>query len=87
MRIKNGQSVSYQSALAALPETDEQDNRKQRSQLVKSQLAWKEFTDANCALVGGLEGGDNIWVTEYATRCTAEATTERIEFLKSIANP
>jgi uncharacterized protein YecT (DUF1311 family) len=78
---------AYQAALAALPEVDDQDDRKQRSQLVKSQQAWEKYKDANCALVGGLQGAMNQWVSESAAECEAEAIAERIKFLTEISAP
>ncbi len=74
----------YQSALAALPETDPEDSRKSREQLRKAQSAWLHYKVENCTLIGGMEGGSNLWVTHFAALCQENATKERIIFLKGI---
>jgi uncharacterized protein YecT (DUF1311 family) len=76
----------YKRALAALPEKDNSDDRKARTQLVKSQRAWLKYRDENCTLIGGQEGGSNLWVTHFAALCEKNETAERIKFLKSIAD-
>jgi uncharacterized protein YecT (DUF1311 family) len=78
---------AYQAALAKLPDADAQDNRRQQSQLVKSQQAWEKYIDANCALIGALEGGNNRWASEFAADCEAQAIAERIKFLNEITKP
>ena len=77
---------TYQAALAAMPESDTTDSRKAREQLKKSQRAWLKYSSENCALIGGIEGGSNQWVTHFASLCYADAVVERIKFLKGIAN-
>jgi len=77
---------AYKRALEALPKQDGFDIRKTQSQLVKSQRAWLKYRDENCTLVGGLEGGSNLWVTHFAAPCAQKETAERIKFLESIAD-
>lgn len=77
---------TYQAALAAMPESDTTDSRKGRDQLKKSQRAWLKYSFENCALIGGIEGGSNLWVTHFSGLCYADAVAERIKFLKGIAN-
>jgi uncharacterized protein YecT (DUF1311 family) len=76
----------YQLALKALPEKDANDSRKARQQLVKSQRTWLKYRDANCAVVGGQEGGDNRWVSHFAALCSRKETQARIGFLKTISS-
>jgi uncharacterized protein YecT (DUF1311 family) len=59
----------YKLALAALPEHDTFDSRKEREQLRKSRRAWLVFLQEDCALRGGMEGGSNAWVTTFAGLC------------------
>ena len=76
----------YKLALEAMPERNNNDRRKEQEQLRKSQRAWLKYKDDNCALVGGLEGGSNLWVTHFAALCEEKELTNRIEFLKGIAD-
>lgn len=76
----------YQAALSAMPETSPHDHRKEREQLRKSQRAWLKYKEENCALVGAIEGGSNLSVTHHAGLCEERALSERISFLKSIAD-
>lgn len=76
----------YKAALAELPEKHTEDSRKEREQLRKSQRAWLKYKDENCILIGGMEGGSNLWVTHFIARCEAKAIIERIKFLKDIAD-
>jgi uncharacterized protein YecT (DUF1311 family) len=80
-------NVTYQAALATMPKTSSDDARKEQQQLRKSQRAWLKYKDENCALVGGIEGGNNLWVTKFAAMCEVSAVADRIEFLKTIASP
>ncbi len=73
----------YQLAINAMPEKDLNDNRKARQQLLKSQRAWLQYRNENCALVGGQEGGDNRWVAHFAALCQRKETDARIAFLKA----
>lgn len=75
----------YRLALNALPEKDPNDERRERTQLRKSQRAWLQYKTENCALVGGMEGSSNLWVTHFAALCEEQALRERIKFLNSIA--
>jgi uncharacterized protein YecT (DUF1311 family) len=75
-------STVYAAALAKMPVNDTDDVRKSRSQLNSAQTAWKAFVDANCAYVGGAEGGSNQWVTNFASRCQLQAIDDRIAFLQ-----
>lgn len=76
----------YQKALTAMPEKSETDTRKEREQLRKSQRAWLKYKDENCNLIGGMEGGSNLWVTYFSVQCENEAITNRIKFLKGIVD-
>jgi uncharacterized protein YecT (DUF1311 family) len=71
----------YATALAQLPEYNPTDIRKSRAQLVKSQSAWQAYVSANCAYVGGSEGGSNLSVTNFASRCELQAVQDRVAFL------
>jgi uncharacterized protein YecT (DUF1311 family) len=72
----------YTAALARMPANDPDDRRKSRVQLTSAQTAWQAFVEANCAYVGGAEGGSNQWVTNFASRCELQAIRERIVFLE-----
>jgi uncharacterized protein YecT (DUF1311 family) len=76
----------YKLALEAMPEKSNSDHRKEQEQLRKSQRAWLKYKDDNCALVGGLEGGSNLWVTHFAGLCEEKEVSSRIVFLKGIAD-
>jgi uncharacterized protein YecT (DUF1311 family) len=79
-------NAAYQAALATRPEKDDWDLRKNRQQLRKSQRAWLKFKDENCTLIGGLEGGNNLSVSEFDSQCEMKEITERINFLKRISH-
>ena len=72
----------YQEALKKLPETSDWDKRKTQAQLKKAENAWQIYRDENCNYVGGLQGGNNIWVTIFSTECLIKETENRIEFFK-----
>lgn len=76
---------AYQAALGARPKQDQWDMRKNQEQLRKSQRAWLKFREENCALVGGLEGGSNLSVTQFISSCESEETKSRIKFLIRVA--
>jgi uncharacterized protein YecT (DUF1311 family) len=76
----------YKLALAAIPEKDDQDARKDRDQLRSSERAWLSYLRENCALIGGLEGGSNSWVSTFEGDCEEKELANRIAFLSSIAN-
>ncbi|MYM41461.1 lysozyme inhibitor LprI family protein [Duganella qianjiadongensis] len=77
---------AYQAALAKRPEKDAWDSRKEREQLRKSQRAWLKLKEENCTLIGGLQGGNNLWVSEFIAQCVQEETIARTKFLRRIAN-
>jgi uncharacterized protein YecT (DUF1311 family) len=75
---------AYAKALLKMPVSDPYDVRKNREQLRKSQRAWLKYRLENCALQGALEGGSNLWVTNFAAMCEERETKERILFLRSM---
>jgi uncharacterized protein YecT (DUF1311 family) len=75
----------YKLALASMPEQDQQDSRKGREQLRKSQRTWLMYVREQCALEGGQQGGSNSWVSTFAGECQEREYKSRIGFLKSIA--
>ncbi|WP_415755951.1 lysozyme inhibitor LprI family protein [Pseudomonas leptonychotis] len=75
----------YPIALKSLPEHDEFDPRKQQEQLRKSQRAWLKYTQENCSLIGGLEGGESSWVSTFSSSCTIEEFKKRITYLRELA--
>jgi uncharacterized protein YecT (DUF1311 family) len=77
--------TAYQAALTRMLDDDPTDRRKDRQQLVQAQNAWQAYVLANCAYVGGAEGGSNLWVTNFASRCELQAVQERTEFLRNPA--
>ncbi|MYM93996.1 lysozyme inhibitor LprI family protein [Duganella vulcania] len=79
-------NIAYKAALVVRPEKDQWDIRKNSEQLRKSQRAWLKFKEENCALIGGLEGGSNLSVSEFDSRCLQEETIARTKFLRRIAN-
>jgi uncharacterized protein YecT (DUF1311 family) len=74
----------YQQALGKLPEVNNQDNRKTKDQLRKAQGAWRIYRDENCLYVGGLEGGNSMWVTEFSNECALVETEKRIDFFRHL---
>jgi len=77
-------AAAYESALSELAEVDPTDNRKVKAQLRASQDAWLRYRDEQCALVGGIEGGSNLWVTHFAAICVLDETKERTAFLRGM---
>ena len=84
-RLDEELNTAYQAALAARPEINEWDNRKNKEQLRKSQRAWLKFKEENCTLIGGLEGGSNLWVTQFIAQCENEEIVNRVKFLQRVA--
>ncbi len=76
----------HEKALESRPEQDDWESRKTRDQLRKSQAAWLQYKEENCVLVGGLEGGSNLWVSDFAQQCDKQEIENRIDFLKRVAN-
>jgi uncharacterized protein YecT (DUF1311 family) len=76
----------YKLALASMPEHDQQDDRRDREQLRKSQRAWLVYVHEQCNLEGGQQGGSNSWVSTFAGQCEEREYYSRIGFLKSIAD-
>ncbi|MGL4768355.1 MAG: lysozyme inhibitor LprI family protein [Formosimonas sp.] len=77
---------AYQKALNVLPEHSEEDARKSRGQLQASQTAWVAYKNANCSLIGGFEGGNNLWVTHFSALCEVEEVLKRTRFLLEIGS-
>ncbi|NWB28424.1 lysozyme inhibitor LprI family protein [Pseudomonas gingeri] len=75
---------SYTAALEKLPDTSRWDVRKTKGQLIKAQAAWKSYRDENCSYMGGLQGGDNIMVTQFSDDCALDETRKRIEFFRDL---
>jgi uncharacterized protein YecT (DUF1311 family) len=76
---------AYQAALKVRLMQDQRDTRKNQEQLRKSQRAWLKYREENCALVGGLQGGNNLWVTQFVDTCESKETKSRIGFLTRVA--
>jgi uncharacterized protein YecT (DUF1311 family) len=76
--------VLYRATLSKLPDSVPTDNRKGKPQLVKAQEAWRKYVDQHCDFIGGIQGGSNLWVTDFATRCELDEIKKRIEFFKNV---
>ena len=76
---------AYQGALARLPEQDANDRRGSRDQLRKSEAAWLQYKQANCPLMGALQGGSNSWITHFALICEEQEIQTRTRVLQQIA--
>lgn len=91
-RLNNILNQVYKAALATMPEKSDygsmpdNDNRKEREQLRKSQRAWLIYRNEQCALEGGLQGGSNNWVSTFSSYCEEKETKLRIKFLKTIVS-
>ena len=72
----------YNSALSGMPSNNDFDTRKSQAQLVKAQDSWRTYVQENCAYVGGLEGGGNLWVTIFSEQCLLDEYRKRIDFFK-----
>lgn len=72
----------YEGVLQRTPEHSAFDDRKTRAQLEKAQAAWENYTRANCAYVGAIEGGSNAWVTVFEVQCLIQETKARIQFFE-----
>ena len=72
----------YHAALSKLSDHDPNDNRRSRSQLEKSETAWSQYVEENCAYVGGQEGGSNSWVTYFSELCLVDEYDARITFFR-----
>jgi uncharacterized protein YecT (DUF1311 family) len=77
-------NVAYRAALAALPENNQWDSRRNQAQLLKAQTAWLKFRAEHCLVVGAQEGGSNMSITFHAQMCESSLTDERIMFLKTV---
>lgn len=73
----------YQEALTKLPDADE-NYRRTKAQLIKTQAAWKIFVDEQCKLVGALQGGSWLYVSLFDSQCLWDENRKRIEFIKKI---
>jgi len=72
----------YSVALAKMPDNDPQDLRKSKAQLAAAQTTWGAYVQENCAYVGGLEGGANLWVSIFAQQCLRSEYAARIAFFQ-----
>lgn len=68
--------------MAGMPEMDSSDNRRNREVLARSQNAWKVYRDENCRYLGGVQGGNNKWVSYFEALCLLRETNHRIDFLR-----
>ncbi|NWD66707.1 DUF1311 domain-containing protein [Pseudomonas gingeri] len=75
---------SYEAALKTLPDTSRWDIRKTKGQLIKAQSAWRIYMEENCSYVGGLQGGNNMMVTEFSNECSLQETEKRIDFFRDL---
>lgn len=80
IRLQGKLQKLYNDALAKMPAESPFDVRKARGQLVKAETAWQTYVNENCAYVGGLQGGNNGWVTAFESQCLIRETQARIEF-------
>jgi hypothetical protein len=71
--------------MAKMPESDPIDRRKDRDQLIKAQTTWQAYMEENCAYVAGAEGGSNLWIANFASRCELHDIRERSRFLRKEA--
>lgn len=62
-------NTAYKTALAVRPKKDQWDGRRDCEQPRKSQRAWLKCKEENCTLIGGLEGGSNLSVSECDSQC------------------
>jgi uncharacterized protein YecT (DUF1311 family) len=74
----------YRDTLTKLPDSVATDNRKGKAQLIKAQEAWRNYLDAQCTFIGGIQGGSNLWVTDFANRCEFDEIKNRIDFFKHV---
>ena len=81
-------NLIWKKALAKVPAAGKTDDlRKERAQFITAQKAWLQYRENHCAVMGGLQGGSNQWVTIFAQNCDIGMTQERIKFLKEVAAP
>jgi uncharacterized protein YecT (DUF1311 family) len=85
-RLRGELDRAYGAALAKLPEAGDQDRRGDRAQLRLSQTAWSQYEQANCALMGAMEGGSSSWITHFAELCEAHEIQARTAVLRQIGN-
>jgi uncharacterized protein YecT (DUF1311 family) len=59
---------------------DKEENKKSKRLLIKSQRAWIEFRDTECAFSGQIEryGATDMWKLASSVFCQARMTQERI---------
>lgn len=83
--LQQQMATAYSAAEAAFPEQDNEDVRKTRKQLKAAQDAWQAYSIQHCAVEGGLEGGMNLWVSIFASRCYIDETKRRTAYLRALA--
>jgi len=85
-RLNDDLDRAYESALAKLPEHDANDKRGSRDQLRQSEASWLQYKQANCPLMGAMQGGSNLWITHFALICEEQEIQARTTLLKQIAD-
>jgi len=85
-RLNGELDRAYRRALDKLPEQDANDKRGSRDQLRQSETAWLQYEQANCPLMGAMEGGSNLWITHFSLICEEQEIQTRTKLLKQIAD-
>lgn len=85
-RLNGDLDRAYRGALARLPEQNANDTRGSRDQLRKSEASWLQYKETNCALMGALQGGSNLWITHFAQICDEQEIQARTRLLMQIAD-
>ncbi len=84
-RVDRELNATYQRIMTALP-PDEPDEHPQRS-LIEAQRAWIKWRDAECNMVGEINGGVRMWKSANTVGCLAEMTKARTaELVKRFEN-
>lgn len=79
----------YTRALAAVRASyrryGDEDSRTSPEFLRRSQAAWRQFVDSNCAVRAAYDGGSNSSISDRETDCREGELDRRIAFLRQLA--
>lgn len=79
-RLRGELNFYYKKTLKQTQKHNLFDTRKTQTQLEKSQAAWKVYVNVNCAYIGGLQGGSNLYVSIFEDKCIISSINSRIYF-------
>uniref|UniRef100_E6PQA4 Lysozyme inhibitor LprI-like N-terminal domain-containing protein n=1 Tax=mine drainage metagenome TaxID=410659 RepID=E6PQA4_9ZZZZ len=84
IRLRRELNIYYKKTLKQTQKHNLFDTRKTQAQLEKSQAAWKIYVNVNCAYIGGLQGGSNLYVSIFEDQCIISSINSRIYFFRHL---